>query len=264
MKDRILQLITISFLTFALSVNAWALSDTLDPATPAGSESPTQGDDRIRELKRAFIERFQVEHTFPESGGVYDGATVGYHKLIRLPEQSSAPSTPASYGALYTKDTGGQPELFFREESSGDEVQLTSAGSLNITLTPAASAAEVTTGTEAAKYVAPLTVVSHEGVVKAWGKISYSGGTPTLDDSFNITSISDDGTGKVGVTIATDFANDDYSVMGACNRTDSAGSYCGFSYYAATTGTITLQFYAAGDGSEVDPTEATFALIGDR
>lgn len=53
---------------------------------------------------------------------------------LHLPE-GSAPSTAASEGALYTKDTGGQPELFYREESDGDEVQLTSGGSLNLSVT---------------------------------------------------------------------------------------------------------------------------------
>ena len=50
-----------------------------------------------------------------------------------IPEISAAPSTAVSEGALYTKDTVGQPELFFREESDGDEVQITSSGSLKNT-----------------------------------------------------------------------------------------------------------------------------------
>jgi hypothetical protein len=50
-----------------------------------------------------------------------------YSDSVHLPE-GTAPATAASQGALYTKDTAGQPELFYREESSGDEVQLTSAG----------------------------------------------------------------------------------------------------------------------------------------
>ena len=44
--------------------------------------------------------------------------------------EDDAPSTAADEGKIYTKDTGGQPELFFREESDGDEVQLTSDGSV--------------------------------------------------------------------------------------------------------------------------------------
>lgn len=110
----------------------YSFTDTLDIATPAGSDSPTQGDDRIRELKRAYNERLAVDHTWPASGSTYDGATVGYHKAIRLPEQSPSPSTPASYGAVYTKDSGTQPELYYREESDGDEVQLTSNGAINV------------------------------------------------------------------------------------------------------------------------------------
>lgn len=47
---------------------------------------------------------------------------------VSFPESAGAPSTDASEGAVYTKDTDGQPELFFREESDGDEVQLTSVG----------------------------------------------------------------------------------------------------------------------------------------
>lgn len=46
-------------------------------------------------------------------------------------EEGSAPSTAVSEGALYTKDTSGQPELFYREESDGDEVQITTGGRVN-------------------------------------------------------------------------------------------------------------------------------------
>lgn len=48
---------------------------------------------------------------------------------LLLDEQGSAPATAANQAALYTKETGGQSELYYREESSGDEVQLTNAGS---------------------------------------------------------------------------------------------------------------------------------------
>ena len=50
--------------------------------------------------------------------------------FVSLPE-GSAPATAAGEGALYTKDTGGQPELFYREESSGNEIQITNAGALS-------------------------------------------------------------------------------------------------------------------------------------
>ncbi len=59
-----------------------------------------------------------------------------------LPEQS-APSTAASEMALYTKDTSGQPELFAREESSGDEIQITGGGTLASASIPAGGVVQV-------------------------------------------------------------------------------------------------------------------------
>lgn len=80
--------------------------------------------------------------TIDINGGTIDGTTVGASSastgvftdcsstFYSLPE-TTAPTVAASEGALYTKDTSGQPELFFREESDGDEVQITTAGALN-------------------------------------------------------------------------------------------------------------------------------------
>lgn len=59
-----------------------------------------------------------------------DSVSVNANGKIFLVE-GTVPSTAANGGALYTKDTGGQPELFYREESDGDEVQITSSGVLN-------------------------------------------------------------------------------------------------------------------------------------
>lgn len=78
------------------------------------------------------------------NGGTVDGTTIGassaaagtFTKTTKNSEhltETTAPSTAASEGALYTKDTSGQPELFFREESSGDEVQITTSGILKTT-----------------------------------------------------------------------------------------------------------------------------------
>lgn len=70
------------------------------------------------------------------NGGTLDGVVIGGASSAKatvtsthLPE-GTAPTTAASEGALYTKDTSGQPELFFREESNGDEVQITSGGEI--------------------------------------------------------------------------------------------------------------------------------------
>ena len=51
----------------------------------------------------------------------------GKHKFLQMPEQASAPATAANEGGLYTKEENGASELFYREESSGTELQLTNA-----------------------------------------------------------------------------------------------------------------------------------------
>lgn len=103
-------------------------SGTIDGVTIGASSAPT-------------VTNLGSVATADINGGTIDGTTVGASSAttgkfttvtgnsIHLNE-TTAPTTAASQGALYTKDTSGQPELFFREESSGDEIQLTSAGKI--------------------------------------------------------------------------------------------------------------------------------------
>lgn len=44
--------------------------------------------------------------------------------------ETTAPTTLASEAAFYTKDTGGEPEFFYRRESSGSETQVTQDGNV--------------------------------------------------------------------------------------------------------------------------------------
>ena len=46
-------------------------------------------------------------------------------------QEMAAPATAADEMRIYTKDTDGQPEAFAREESSGDEIQITKKGQVN-------------------------------------------------------------------------------------------------------------------------------------
>lgn len=51
----------------------------------------------------------------------------GWHEQVTMPEASTAPTTAANQGALYTKDVSGTTQLFYRRESDGDEYQLTTS-----------------------------------------------------------------------------------------------------------------------------------------
>lgn len=58
--------------------------------------------------------------------------------------------------------------------------------------------------------VTPARQHFHPGHPKCWAKVTVSGGTPTLASNYNITSITDTATGRLTVTIATDFSGTDW------------------------------------------------------
>ena len=105
------------------------LANNFDTSTPTGSNSPTQGDDRIRELKSAIVEREGQDHYWPASGTVYDNDDTGFHKKVTLLVQTSI-TQKANAGILYSKDVSAKAELHYKDED-GNEVQLTSAGAVN-------------------------------------------------------------------------------------------------------------------------------------
>lgn len=57
-------------------------------------------------------------------------ATTGVFDAVGLTEQSDSVSTGAGQGKIYTKETDSQSELYFRTDSAGDEVQITSGGNV--------------------------------------------------------------------------------------------------------------------------------------
>lgn len=106
-----------------------ALTNPFDTSTPAGSDDPKAGDNRIRELKDAIVERESQDHYWPATGTVYDDDDTGFHKQVTLLEQGSAPASKSNAGRLYTKDDGGDTELYYKDDS-GNEIQLTEDGAL--------------------------------------------------------------------------------------------------------------------------------------
>lgn len=53
----------------------------------------------------------------------------------------------------------------------------------------------------------------HPSAAKAWGYATVAANVPTLQLSYNITSITDTATGQLTVTIATDFSSANYAVV---------------------------------------------------
>ncbi len=90
--------------------------------------------------------------------------------------------------------------------------------------------------------------------VRAWGNVSI---TPTLNDSYNITSVADAGVGLVTITFATDFTNATYAAVGAISQ---GSAVVGFDNFAAGTVRATLSDNAA----VLTDFSFTFMAIGDQ
>ena len=59
------------------------------------------------------------------------------------------------------------------------------------------------------------------GAAKAW--INFNGtGTIAINDSYNVSTIADEGTGDYTVNFATNMANDDYASAGMCSSYGSS------------------------------------------
>ena len=64
----------------------------------------------------------------------------------------------------------------------------------------------------------------NQGLAKLWHQTDASSGTPSTQDSFNLTNITDNGVGNFTFNFTSNMGNNDYS----------------FTHYAITTGTYSL------------------------
>ena len=86
---------------------------------------------------------------------------------------------------------------------------------------------------------------------------NFNGDTFATRDSYNVTSISDEGTGDYNITIATDFANTDFCAVCSCTNVALA------SRDDITVGVFNVQTVNAS-GTPVDDTNVNVIAIGDR
>jgi hypothetical protein len=109
---------------------AW--SKSLNTAVPAGTDSPTEGDDVIRSDKSGWQERLNVDHFFEESANLIDDLDCGKHRQVTFyGVLAEDPTLETGETAFYTKTVSGISELFWKD-SAGSVKQLSSGGKINI------------------------------------------------------------------------------------------------------------------------------------
>jgi len=112
---------------------AWTA--TYDTTTPAGTDSPTIIDDRIREVKLGVQERQNVDHYWPLAGSQVSDADAGKHRKVTFQEVlGTKPTLTDGQLALYTKLTDSN-EAIWLESDAGTERQLTTGSGLALKLT---------------------------------------------------------------------------------------------------------------------------------
>ncbi len=111
-----------------------------------------------------------------------------------------------------------------------------------------------------------------DNIVKAW--INFNGtGTIAINDSFNVSSITDNSGGDYTITWDTDFANTDYSVMGTAQDTGSGEANLGVTvslYYSSPLAVGSARIRTSANGGDghynvaVDSAIISLIAMGDQ
>lgn len=100
---------------------------SFDTTTPAGTDSPSVIDNRIREVKEAVQERENVDHYWPLTGTQVSDADAGKHRQVTFRADITTPTKVTDEAHLYQKSG----ELFWQDDTN-TEIQLTVAGKLSM------------------------------------------------------------------------------------------------------------------------------------
>lgn len=125
-----------------------------------------------------------------------------------------------------------------------------------------ATAAEVLAET-ADKFADVADIKHHKGVAKAW--INCNGtGTIAIDEDYNVTSISDNATGKIGVNLGITMSSSTYPVVtdGTRNNPESAYDQSHAESKTATSFVISTGVYSSG-AVQSDFSEVAAIVFGD-
>ena len=145
------------------------------------------------------------EDVITTRGDIIRGSTAGTSQRLALGTSGQILTSDGS-DAVWDGITVGSTDMPTATTSAQGAVEL-------------ATAAEVKTGTDTSRASPVSSLISHEGIAKGW--VNFNGtGTVAIRDSFNVSSITDNGTGDYTVNWGTDFADANYA---ACITAGSVG-----------------------------------------
>ena len=123
--------------------------------------------------------------------------------------------------------------------------------------------ADQETATSTTTAVTPGIQQFHPSACKMWAYITVSGGTPSLDASYNVTSITDTSAGNVTITIATDFSSANYCAV--ANAVTAGGvSNVASVKTGQAAGSLVVRTYAGATGTDTDNINLAVVAFGDQ
>jgi mannose-6-phosphate isomerase-like protein (cupin superfamily) len=136
------------------------------------------------------------------------------------------------------------------------------------TATAAATQAEMETASSTTTYASPGRTKYHPGVAKVW--VNFQGtGTAAIRESYNMTSITDVGTGNYTVTFDVDFATTGYAAV--CGKEDGTNEALGsgrIAIHAQAVGLCGCLTYrddaTTGVPDSADAADVMIAIFGDQ
>ena len=99
-------------------------------------------------------------------------------------------------------------------------------------------------------------------IIKGW--VCFGGATVAIKDSFNVSSITDNGVGSWDVNWNTDFANANYAVVAGGSANSGGGDYIQTQNTSMTAAISKVYAYTSGGGTTWDPNYVSVVAIGDQ
>lgn len=123
--------------------------------------------------------------------------------------------------------------------------------------TTIATASEVRTGTSSTNLMTPGNINNSKVVAGAWGVVTFSGSTPTLEGSHNVTSITDQGVGDIDFNL-TNSMDSIAAVVASCeDQTSVAHQIAG-----GSSSVISIGLYDIDGSAAIDSNFSMIAMGG--
>ena len=103
-----------------------------------------------------------------------------------------------------------------------------------------------------------------QGLAKVW--VKYTCASTTASDSFNISGLTDNGTGNFTTSFANDMSNANYCVPTSCNHVDASATLYGLNPHTYATGSVICDSFesnASPNVTQVDANHNSLEVLGD-